>query len=259
LDAFYSDVGQHPSYLFHKVLVTLPRYKEQACPGSTFYRFRHDYYSLGLILLELGLWVPLTRLLSNVIDKTLPPEHLAMRRRWKPTSIRSLVDSLSPCEPMPSEKLEIWMIESGARTTSCTPPPHGQPDPEYDEVAALLQCVRDVQLSINEEQLQDMASFAKLNDDAENEEAVVDSSVTEEDYTFWDLWVRPEIYLHGLYRREAIRLAETSLASKMGRRYQQIVLRCLRSDFNIPHTAREADWLKAFNWLAVNEIDKLCF
>jgi hypothetical protein len=67
-----------------------------------------------------------------------------------------------------------------------------------------------------------------------------------------------ETYSLHLVRQNAIRLARSRLGMLMGEKYQNVVLRCLRSDFSIPHNASEPEWLKAFNWLVVKEIEDCC-
>jgi hypothetical protein len=59
-------------------------------------------------------------------------------------------------------------------------------------------------------------------------------------------------------QREAIALAEKSLGAMIGRRYKDVVLRCLKGDFGVERSTDESRWLRAFNWLVVKEIEKCC-
>ena len=73
----------------------------------------------------------------------------------------------------------------------------------------------------------------------------------------WAVW--DEVYgLHKL-REDAIRTCQEKLGSRMGRRYREAVRRCLATDFGVSaRSSKNLDWLHAFNWRVVQELNKCC-
>ena len=234
-DDFINESHVHPSYAFHKACASLPRHIP-IDPSKTYHRFRHDYYSLGLIMLEIGFWTPLMRM--NTINDTL----------------------MEAASPEQRDKRNSWNVSSKC-FLSISPPSSSRPQRNAGSCypKELQDCIRDLREAINEEQMQDMADLSVVDNGMKGaNDSSTKSGHVRGGSLFWDVWVGTEIYLHALCRRNAIRLAESSLASTMGRRYQKVVLRCLKSDFDLPPSAKEAEWLKAFNWLAVSELETLC-
>ena len=95
------------------------------------------------------------------------------------------------------------------------------------------------------------------------EEGLTDLTLDEEclhsdykpgNWQFWD-----EVYgLHKL-REDAIRTCQEKLGSRMGRRYREAVRRCLATDFGVSaRSSKNLDWLHAFNWRVVQELNKCC-
>ena len=73
-------------------------------------------------------------------------------------------------------------------------------------------------------------------------------------WTFWD-----KVYgLHKL-REDAICTCQEKLGSRMGRRYREAVRRCLATDFGVSaRSPKNLDWLHAYNWRVVQELNKCC-
>ncbi|KAF2440316.1 hypothetical protein P171DRAFT_489037 [Karstenula rhodostoma CBS 690.94] len=60
-DFLAEKVYRHPAYLLHKT-----KRWSRSSPHRSCHRFRHDHYALGLVLLEIGLWSPLSELEVDV-------------------------------------------------------------------------------------------------------------------------------------------------------------------------------------------------
>ena len=73
-------------------------------------------------------------------------------------------------------------------------------------------------------------------------------------WAFWD-----KVYgLHKL-REDAIRTCQEKLGSRMGRRYREAVRRRLATDFGVSaRSSKNLDWLHAFNWRVVQELNRCC-
>ena len=76
--------------------------------------------------------------------------------------------------------------------------------------------------------------------------------------TAWDAW--DATYGPYLLRQEALRICQEKLGSRMGRRYREAIRRCLATDFGVTprRSSKNPDWLRAFNWKVVQELDKCC-
>jgi hypothetical protein len=57
---------RHPPYIFHKRIGNSYEHKDECGENenapSHYHRFQHDYYSLGLLLLEIGIWEVLEKM-----------------------------------------------------------------------------------------------------------------------------------------------------------------------------------------------------
>ncbi|KAK4113105.1 hypothetical protein N656DRAFT_844674 [Canariomyces notabilis] len=219
-------IRQHPYYLFRKALSEaglLPQI-------NNYFRFRHEYYSLGLVLLELGLWETLGAI-------------------WNPAKaanhVRQVVDY---CD---NESMEAWKIVSAIisrtdeRGLECEQT-NRQPD-VYDGLpSAIKQCFDHFKSAIEQEQVVEPLRETSLANDRKKCEKVL------------NLWLscyeERSAYIHNT----AIQQAEEFLEATMGRRYQQLVLRCLRSEFELPLSAAEDQWVRHFNWMVVRELEACC-
>lgn len=67
-----------------------------------------------------------------------------------------------------------------------------------------------------------------------------------------------DIYPVEMVQQSAIRKAESHSAGCMGDKYQDIVLRCVRSDFGLSGDAPDGDWLHEFNWRVVGGVGQCC-
>ena len=88
-----------------------------------------------------------------------------------------------------------------------------------------------------------------------NEDYLYEFSKTRTDA--WAAWDRA--YGPQKLREDAIRVCQEKLGSRMGRRYREAVRRCLASDFGVsPRGSKNLDWLRAFNWRVVQELNRCC-
>jgi len=236
-------IYQHPSYLFHKLIsevkseyYSLPELMDYQTHNKreTYYTLRHEYYSLGLLLLEIGLWKPLESM--DLLHEPVAPTGIWDIRisfsltyefgMWEDrdlngrmaTAMKTMRASRSriPREPSSNEKQVAWPAE----------------------LEAYIQSLRS---AMTEEKITGVvlrpSSAAKPGNDE----------------SFWSLW--DEVYPHAVLRNDSAGFAKKSLGQLMGRRYRDIVVRCLNSDFSINQMSEESKWLRAFNWLIVKELE----
>ncbi|KAF2789622.1 hypothetical protein K505DRAFT_378084 [Melanomma pulvis-pyrius CBS 109.77] len=84
-DFLAKKVYRQPAYLLHK------RNRSRSSPHRSFHHFRHDYYALGLVLLEIGFWSQLSEL------------EVASLRDSSTSHLNSALDYAWPGEPIGSE------------------------------------------------------------------------------------------------------------------------------------------------------------
>ena len=80
-----------------------------------------------------------------------------------------------------------------------------------------------------------------------------------DDYSMSVTWAAWDM-AYGPYklRQDAIRICQEKLGSRMGRRYREAV-RCLATHFGVsPRPSKDLDWLRAFNWRVVQELNRCC-
>jgi hypothetical protein len=217
---FLRDIHRHPSYMLNKSLWEEPH---------RYHRFRHEYYSLGLVLLEIGLWLPLRDL-----DVAKTPEwHTLM------------------------ESLETNVTGANVSTPGAGP------------LERLFMGTTRKQLEILPYDLRYgpskweafVGSQAGSSDFSRRFIEALETAILDERMTCqsWQAVLSWEFrYPFHLFRQLAISCAERDLAATMGEKYQKLVLRCLKSDFGVQFDADESAWLHAFNWHAVREIEQCC-
>jgi hypothetical protein len=237
-DLLREAINQHPAYIFHKLISEAPaddnyelgeytRHNER----DSYYKRRHEYYSLGLLLLEIGLWRPIESmdLLSQPVaamgmrdaawltynfgfweDRDLNGRLITATKSIR-AARGSLVDTMVPDEPITwSEELE----------------------PSVSQLRRVL----------DEEQIEGISLSARNAASAKDRES------------FWSLW--DEVYPHVILRNDAVELTQRILGLRMGRRYRDVIIRCLTSDLSVPWGSSELKWLRSFNWLIVKELEK---
>ncbi|KAK5993912.1 hypothetical protein PT974_07350 [Cladobotryum mycophilum] len=221
---FKSRIHIHPSYLFHKGFIQ-GKLKNGGSLDAQYYYFKHDYYSLGLLLLEIGMWQPLEELdvlAPPDLDNLLRNKTRLFTKFWQAEVTTAVGSNLQ------QSAKEGWDTFN--------------PDGLLRGLESFTQALKD---AAEGENIQDVFSILKepLEDKAGLQRLMYD-------------WFA--IYPFELFRQSAIMTAEKHLAFYMGDEYQKLVLRCLRSDFGLPRTALESDWLKGFNWLVVKELEERC-
>jgi serine/threonine protein kinase len=242
---FLKDAHQHPSYLFHKQYGTKKIYKLKGLQHCGYHRFRHEYYSLGLILLEIGLWLPLRNL-----DVVGSPRPGMLADFWKTTDTEtdteadgSHVNKWAP--------LETWFMktrqdvaESWSSITKHKPTWEAVKSSKADFPDHTRAFIEALSRAVQEEQIEKIMS--PLPDDK------YEVDISNLGY-HWEM-----SYPFEVLRQGAIVRAEKDLGNTMGEKYQKLVLRCLKSDFALDYGAPEAAWLHAFNWHVVREIEQCC-
>ena len=192
-----------------------------------FYMPRHDYYSMGLVFLEIGLW----RSLDSFLLRDVP----------------DFDDESNPqgFERTLGEKLEVLNEHVGfARLCTLADSSQGT-EQERSRRRQMLETYA--------------AEGAKLVE----EEGITDFSLDEEHFhdfggsNPWEFWEK--VYgLHKL-REDALRACQEKLGSRMGRKYREAVRRCIATDFDVSaRTSKNLDWLHAYNWRVVQELNKCC-
>jgi hypothetical protein len=220
---------RHPSYLLHKRFAVGESHR-------SFHRFRHEYYSLGLILLEVGLRPPLAGFdiiaMTGDKDKTNDCEktNIAETKTFSLISDERLTDIIQRISS------RIYAVKAGDTWENFET--EGWPK-------GLNEIIKSLKGAIRGEQIEDItATPVNLQDR--------DYHLT----TLCNQWGR--VYPLELLRQSAIMRAERDLGITMGEKYQKLVLRCLKSDFGLECSSPESTWLQAFNWHVVREIEQCC-
>ncbi|CZR43994.1 uncharacterized protein FPRO_13802 [Fusarium proliferatum ET1] len=237
-DLLREAIYQHPAYVFHKLISEAPpddNYElgEYARHNKrdSYYKQRHEYYSLGLLLLEIGLWRPVESmgLLSQ------PVASMGMREVawlaynfgfWEDRDLNGRLMTATKSIRAARGRLFDTMVPDVPITWS-------------EELESYVSQLRRV---LDEEQIEGMSLSAWNAASAQEKES------------FWSLW--DEVYPHVLLRNDAIELTKRSVGLAMGRRYRDVIVRCLTSDFSVPESSSELKWLRSFNWLIVKELEK---
>ncbi|MCJ1334245.1 hypothetical protein MMC10_010953 [Thelotrema lepadinum] len=218
--------NQHPGYVLLKYWSQQQAQRENT-GDKLFYMPRHDYYSMGLVLLEIGMW----RTLDSLVLRDLPlmgsdfelsdPDCPLEERLQALTgdvmfARQDMLDDIDPEDTQEIRKREnIWTA--------------------YKSKGATL---------AREEGLVDIVLDAKDVSDAPYKGS----------WPAWDV-----AYGQQVLREEAIRVCREKLGSRMGRRYREAVQRCLATDFGVdPKASKNIDWLRAFNWKVIQDLDKCC-
>ena len=220
-----AQVHMHPGYLLHR---NWTEFKEHGDIGDKrFYMPRHDYYSMGLVFLEIGMW----RSLHSFLLRDVP----YFDYRMKPLDPGCILE----------EKLETLAADARFGRQEMSNHPDRDTEQEYSRRRHMLETY--------------VAAGSKLVE----EEGITDLKLDEDDLYHdyksdtWDAW-DGAYGLHKL-REDAIRTCQEKLGSRMGRRYREAVRRCLATDFGVSaRSSKNLDWLHAFNWRVVQELNKCC-
>ncbi|KAL2678734.1 hypothetical protein Neosp_009485 [[Neocosmospora] mangrovei] len=233
-------IYQHPAYVFHKLISEatsngyseLSDYKEHN-KKETYFTCRHEYYSLGLLLLEIGLWRPI-----EAMDLLTTP--VAATGIWDfPLSL-----SLTYDHGVWEERNFNGRIMTATKTIRAARYRLLSSSDENIWPAELQSYVRELRQVLGEERIEGISLKVYNAASPDNVES------------FWSLW--DEVYPHVILRKDAVGLSKRAIGVRMGRRYRDVIIRCLTSDFSITPTSDEFKWLRAFNWLIVKELDKCC-
>lgn len=236
----------HPSYMWHKYLVHFgnepsndkdnPEMKVQLQRlQQKIFKFRHDYYSLGMLLLQIGLWQPVESMaLCAEPPEYFSPEFEGMESgQWLAVPMDKRMEEIRTS--LLFGRIGLLLDDESA----------DQALEMYKATTDYTKFLRTLRQAVEEE------NIGGLTIDSKNDHGT--------DLSFancWDKW--SQLYPLAVLRNDAIKLATDKLGVLMGRRYQEVVLRCLKSDFNVRFDADELRWLRGFNWLAVKELEKCC-
>ena len=258
-----ASIFQHPGYILHKTCASAKILNEDS-DDQLFFMPRHDYYSLGLVSLEIGMWRSLADLvLQNPLSFNLernpssPDDHVG---RGPAAGLPS--DNVPPILPASGLSVKLHQLEENVRSARgeiLLKQPSRIDLPflameNNDQCNAYTQGYRTL---VEEEGLNDISLDEKsmlldlhVHDDLRR-------SSHDERYAWraWDVW--DHAYSHQQLREDAVRVCTEKLGSRMGRRYREAVRRCLATDFEIdPRIGRNIDWLRAFNWKVLQELNK---
>ncbi|PNP55393.1 hypothetical protein FNYG_15520 [Fusarium nygamai] len=233
-------IYQHPAYVFHKLISEatsngyseLSDYKEHN-KKETYFTCRHEYYSLGLLLLEIGLWRPI-----ETMDFLTTP--VAATGIWDfPLSL-----SLTYDHGVWEERNFNGRIMTATKTIRAARYRLLSSRDENIWPAELQSYVQELRQVLGEERIEGISL------------KVCNAASPDNVESFWSLW--DEVYPHVILRKDAVGLSKRAIGLQMGRRYRDVIIRCLNSDLSIPPASDEFKWLRAFNWLIVKELDKCC-
>ena len=214
-------IYKHPGYLLHRMWSQYrPRHGNTG--DQLFHMPRHDYYSMGLVFLEIGMWRSLQSLLLHDVQQT-PYSDGAWEHKKPKTTL--------------GRKLKSLTRDVVAARLNKTPATGEVTDEERSRREHVLaNYVSEGPKLIEEEGLTDIVLNESFLHGPErgNRNA-------------WGAWDR------------AIRICQEKLGSRMGRRYREAVRRCLATDFGIsPGSSKNLDWLRAYNWRVVQELNRCC-
>ncbi len=217
---------KHPGYLLYHNWS-----QRNADRGNTgdklFYMPRHDYYSMGLVFLEIGMW----RSLRSILLRDL----------------QLFDEDNKPSEPECTigERLEALTLDMlFARQDMAY-----DPDPDTEEEHSRRRRIQAAYLGAGPKLVEEKGLIDFVLD-----EGNLDNGSMTDTWFSWDM-----AYGFHVLRQDAIRLCNEKLGSRMGRRYREAVRRCLATDFGVsPKSSRNLDWLRAFNWRVVQELNRCC-
>ena len=220
----------HPGYLLHRSW-SESKAEHLDTLDKLFYMPRHDYYSMGLVFLEIGMW----RSLDSFLLRDVP----CSDDYWgRPEDHECTL----------GEKLKAFKDHVGsARWTAVKP--HRETDQETEQEHSRRRHMLETYV----------AEGAELVE----EEGITEFPLDEEHFhdlgrsNPWEFWEK--VYgLHKL-REDAIRACQEKLGSRMGRKYREAVRRCIATDFDVSaRSSKNLDWLHAYNWRVVQELNKCC-
>ena len=212
----------HPGYLLHR------KWSEHNAEhgdigDKLFYMPRHDYYSMGLVFLEIGMW----RSLHSFLLRDVPHFDYSMKSEDPGCTLGEKVETLN-----------------------------------FDLQIARSDIKRDTEEWLSRERRM-LETYVAEGPKMIEEQGLTDFRLDEEhphDDPRPDPWrIRDTVYGLDKLREDAIRTCQEKLGSRMGRRYREAVRRCLATDFGVSaKSSKNLDWLHAFNWRVVQELNRCC-
>ena len=180
---------------------------------------------MGLVFLEIGMW----RSLSSIMLRHVP----LFDQNSEPLALDCTLG-----DRLVSLTMDMLFARQGMAH---------DPDPDTEEEHSRRKCI--------------LAAYVAAGPKLAREEELIDFAFDEgnlDDYSGSSTWSAWDM-AYGSYklREEAIRTYLEKLGSRMGRRYREAVRRCLATDFGVsPGSSKNLDWLRAFNWRVVQELNR---
>lgn len=215
---------KHPGYLLYRSWAF-----HNAERGNTgdklFYMPRHDYYSMGLVFLEIGMWCSLRSFLLRDVP-------------WYDDSCKPSDPGCTLGDMTESLTLDVLFARQGMSY-----------DPDTEEEGRRRERF--------------LEAYAAEGPKLVKEEGLTDFVFDQgdfDDYSSSGTWYAWDMaYGSHKLRQDAVRICQEKLGSRMGRRYREAVRRCLAIDFGVKAgSSRNLDWLRAFNWRVVQELHRCC-
>lgn len=221
-------IYRHPGYLLRRIWSQFkPRYGNTG--DKLFYMPRHDYYAMGLVFLEIGMW----RSLDLSLLRDVPHSD-------------GLWNFQDPESTLGGKLASLTQDVVFARRNRAKDPDQDTEEECNRRRRILANYVSEGPKLVEEEGLTDL----RLNEDYLHSSSNINSRT-------WAAWDRA--YGPQKLREDAIRICQEKLGSRMGRRYREAVRRCLATDFGVsPRDSKNLDWLRAFNWRVVQELNRCC-
>ncbi len=219
-------INQHFGYVLLKNWC-----QENAAQRNTgdklFYMPRHDYYSMGLVFLEIGMWRTLSSLALLDLPLLGPGDKLSDSKCWLEARLSTLKLDLM------FTRTCIWDDSDSADEHECGRRQH-----------IWTAYIADGPKLIKEDGLFDLILNSKD----------IDKSALSEVWSAWNVAYE----LHKL-REDVLRVCREKLSFSMGGRYREVVRRCLAIDFGVsPKASENIDWLCAFSWKVVKVWNSCC-
>lgn len=221
-------IYRHPGYLLYR-LWSESRPRRGNTGDKLFYMPRHDYYAMGLVFLEIRMW----RSLDSLLLRDVPHSDGWGRFQDPESTLGGKLASLT--------RDVVFARLDGLE----------DPDQDTEEKRNWRRRIQANYVSEGPKLVEEEG----LTDFRLNEDYLYNSSKTRTDA--WAAWDRA--YGPQKLREDAIRVCQEKFGSRMGRRYREAVRRCLASDFGVsPRGSKNLDWLRAFNWRVVQELNRCC-
>ncbi|OAK94608.1 hypothetical protein IQ06DRAFT_79624 [Phaeosphaeriaceae sp. SRC1lsM3a] len=257
---------KHPGYLLNKEVATFCTYNKKISDNdieTLYYQPRHDYYSLGLVLLAIGVWEDFPALCLRM--RTLTRTLIEVNQILEINRFQEDEDTSSTIEAQASRNLESELSNLSWLTGMARHETFEGERNDMDRVmlarglpgheSFFAQYRQDLHNIIAEEDLLHASKqrdvFESLSNGYNMDSSEDDSYESDDGWRKWDR-IFPLVKL----REDAVTISNAKLRARMGKRYRDAVLCCINQGLGVGPAQASLEWLRAFNWRVVKELEK---